>query len=65
MYETLRVDREGHLTWLTLNRPESLNAMSRTLIRELGEFFWACTTTARRASSSCVAPAGRSARAST
>jgi len=41
MYETLRVDREGHLTWLTLNRPESLNAMSRTLIRELGEFFWA------------------------
>jgi enoyl-CoA hydratase len=41
MYETLRVDREGHLTWLTLNRPEALNAMSRTLIRELGEFFWA------------------------
>jgi enoyl-CoA hydratase len=41
MYETLRVDREGHLTWLTLNRPDSLNAMSRTLIRELGEFFWA------------------------
>lgn len=40
MYETLRVDREGHLTWLTLDRPESLNAMSRTLIRELGDFFW-------------------------
>jgi enoyl-CoA hydratase/carnithine racemase len=39
MYETLRVDREGHLTWLTLNRPDALNAMSRTLIRELGGFF--------------------------
>ena len=40
MYETLRVDREGHLTWLTLDRPDALNAMSRTLIRELGDFFW-------------------------
>ena len=40
MYETLRVDREGHLTWLTLDRPASLNAMSRTLIRELHDFFW-------------------------
>ena len=29
MYETLAVDREGHLTWLTLNRPDALNAMSR------------------------------------
>jgi len=25
MYETLRIDREGHLTWLMLNRPEALN----------------------------------------
>jgi enoyl-CoA hydratase len=41
MYETLRVEREGHLTWLTLDRPDSLNAMSRTLIRELGGFFHA------------------------
>ena len=41
MYETLRVEREGHLTWLTLDRPDSLNAMSRTLIRELGAFFHA------------------------
>jgi enoyl-CoA hydratase len=40
MYETLRVEREGHLTWLTLDRPDSLNAMNRTLIRELAEFFW-------------------------
>jgi len=40
MYETLRVEREDHLTWLTLDRPDALNAMSRTLIRELGDFFW-------------------------
>jgi enoyl-CoA hydratase len=40
MYETLRVEREEHLTWLTLDRPDALNAMSRTLIRELGDFFW-------------------------
>jgi enoyl-CoA hydratase len=40
MYETLRIEREGHLTWLTLDRPTALNAMSRTLIRELGDFFW-------------------------
>ena len=40
MYETLRVEREEHLTWLTLDRPDALNAMSRTLIRELGDFLW-------------------------
>ena len=40
MYETLTLQREGHLTWLTLNRPESLNAMSTTLVRELRQFFW-------------------------
>src|SRR6185503_9682763 len=40
MYETLRVEREAHLTWLTLDRPDALNAMSRTLIRELHDFFW-------------------------
>jgi enoyl-CoA hydratase/carnithine racemase len=40
MYETLRVDREGHCTWLTLNRPDALNAMNATLVRELRSFFW-------------------------
>ena len=38
-YETLKIEREGHLTWLVLNRPDSLNAMSSTLIREVSDFF--------------------------
>ena len=40
MYETLDVAREGHLTWLTLNRPEALNALSRRMVDELRDFFW-------------------------
>ena len=39
-FETLGVEREGHLTWLTLDRPESLNAMNAALVRELRAFFW-------------------------
>lgn len=39
MYETLEIRREGHLTWLILNRPDALNAMSATLIREVSDFF--------------------------
>jgi enoyl-CoA hydratase/carnithine racemase len=38
-YETLRVTREGHLTWCTLHRPDSLNALDRTLVQELRDFF--------------------------
>jgi enoyl-CoA hydratase len=40
MYETLAVAREGNATWLTLNRPESLNALSRRMVDELRDFFW-------------------------
>jgi enoyl-CoA hydratase/carnithine racemase len=40
MYETLAVRREGHLTWLTLNRPDALNAMNPTLVQELRQFLW-------------------------
>ena len=39
-YDTLHLEREGHLTWLTFNRPESLNAMNGALVRELRDFFW-------------------------
>src|SRR5262245_59092289 len=40
MYETLRIEREGHVTWCTLDRPQALNAMNATLVRELRAFFW-------------------------
>jgi enoyl-CoA hydratase/carnithine racemase len=38
-YETLEVAREGHLTWLTLDRPDALNALSTQLVDELRDFF--------------------------
>ncbi len=38
-YETLLVEREGAIDWLTLNRPESLNALSRTMMLELQHYF--------------------------
>jgi enoyl-CoA hydratase len=38
-YETLRIEREDHLTWCTLDRPDSLNAMNPTLVRDLRAFF--------------------------
>jgi len=40
MYETLDLRREGHCTWLTLNRPDALNAMNQQLVRELRQFLW-------------------------
>ena len=39
MYETLSIEREGHLTWLTLNRPDALNALNRLMVDELNDFF--------------------------
>jgi enoyl-CoA hydratase/carnithine racemase len=34
-YKALLLERDGPLTWLTLNRPEKLNAMNGTLLEEL------------------------------
>ena len=38
-FTTLEVDRRDHIAWVTLNRPDALNAMNRTLVRELRAFF--------------------------
>jgi 2-(1,2-epoxy-1,2-dihydrophenyl)acetyl-CoA isomerase len=39
-YETIRVDREGPLLTITLNRPERLNAMPPAMADELGQAFY-------------------------
>jgi enoyl-CoA hydratase len=38
-YQTLIVEKEGAIDWLTLNRPDALNAMSRTMMLELQHYF--------------------------
>ena len=39
MYETIQVRKEGAVDWVTLNRPESLNALNKKLIDELLDYF--------------------------
>jgi enoyl-CoA hydratase/carnithine racemase len=38
-FETFRVERRGAADWLTLDRPEALNAMNARMIAELAEYF--------------------------
>jgi enoyl-CoA hydratase/carnithine racemase len=38
-YQTLRIEREGALDWLTLDRPERLNAMDGRMCEELQDYF--------------------------
>ena len=38
-YDTLVIEKEGAIDWVTLNRPESLNSMSRVLMLELQHYF--------------------------
>ena len=38
-YETIRIDKDGAVDWLTLNRPESLNAINVTMVDELRDYF--------------------------
>ncbi len=38
-YETLAIERRGAVDWVTLNRPDSLNAMNRTMMLELQHYF--------------------------
>ena len=39
-YETIRVERDGPLTTITLNRPERLNAMPPKMAHEIGQAFY-------------------------
>ena len=38
-YTTLSVEKRGAADWLTLNRPEALNAISLEMVRELDDYF--------------------------
>jgi len=38
-YTTLDVKRDNQVTWLTLNRPDALNALNSTMVTELRDFF--------------------------
>ena len=43
-YTTLELDRRGDVDWLTLNRPETMNAMNPAMVAELGHYFTALET---------------------
>lgn len=38
-YEHLKVDQQGPVAWLTMNRPDSLNALNSKHVEELRDFF--------------------------
>lgn len=38
-YETIRIDRDGAVDWLTLNRPEALNAINTQMVTDLRDYF--------------------------
>jgi enoyl-CoA hydratase/carnithine racemase len=42
-YETLQIEKRGAVDWLTLNRPESRNAITLTMATELRDYFGGLT----------------------
>jgi enoyl-CoA hydratase/carnithine racemase len=38
-YETITVEKRGQVDWLTLNRPEAMNALSLKMVEELNDYF--------------------------
>jgi|TARA_B110000037_G_scaffold97130_1_gene113849 enoyl-CoA hydratase/carnithine racemase len=40
-YETISIEKKGQVDWLTLNRPESLNAINTPMVTELRDYFGA------------------------
>ena len=39
-YETIRIDREGPVDWLTFTRAESLNAINTQMVTDLRDYFY-------------------------
>ena len=38
-YDTLLVEKRGQIDWLTLNRPNALNAINTPMVTELRDYF--------------------------
>ena len=38
-FETIIVEKKGQVDWVTLNRPESLNAINTPMVTELRDYF--------------------------
>jgi enoyl-CoA hydratase/carnithine racemase len=38
-YTTLQIEKDGPVDWLTLNRPDALNGLSRRMVAELHDYF--------------------------
>jgi enoyl-CoA hydratase/carnithine racemase len=38
-YETIQVEKRGQADWLTLNRPEAMNAINLRMVEELNDYF--------------------------
>ena len=38
-YETIVIEKRGQVDWLTLNRPEALNAITTPMVTELRDYF--------------------------
>jgi hypothetical protein len=37
-YQALEINREGEIAWLTLNRPQALNALNAVIVDELHDY---------------------------
>ena len=58
-YETIRSETRGRVGWITLHRPDALNALNTTVMREVVDAatrFDADSPTGRRLNASMVAP---------
>lgn len=37
-YQALEINRDGEIAWLTLNRPQALNALDAVMVDELHDY---------------------------